>query len=834
MGAKTIEEKISTDLVRIAWQYTTDEFTTETGKFTIGKSICERLNTKNEIYDNIRQTYEKYINNSWKKRKKTNLVNEAIIDKKIKLLTQNLNCIPMSPSKAYEHIMTYMVEDSNIRAEVNLIDMPFKAYTDTLNDNRKTLEDIFYFLVLRAVQLSGNLNYQNIKEHIFGEKDVHKPNNDKEYSRFIIRGQPGIGKTALLNYLFSVYANCLKTCNIIWIRVDLNNATEFSNDLKSQLYSKYISTFCSKYLYKKSYKFDDNFIEEFRDDLTIRLEKRTETSKTDISSPANISQNFIDLLRKVYDKNQQKLNKEIEKVAKVSSFYNEHKLNDSFVNTCCEELMSYIQNKFDYGFIIIFDGLDSVTIDFAQVNRFMNWISSFDSITSNSSNIYNAVYISTMRDYSYVELYQRMNEQHIMSDIVEFQIKAQSLGDIMIARFKHFAKMLNKKGHSSSYDDVKNIFLNALEIIFDVLRVDYAKSENRDTNYIDYMFRKYREINNDNFRAAIRLYRELLIVLDSIFNNQSYNILKQNKLGYHSETKIKQKNWIILRLLLFGDINHLIYKNRTQFRLEGESPEKDIRNPNLISINNRSKAMIPNIFNFREFMYNVEGYFPKNLCKIRIIQYLMDQPGERCGLQEAINFYKNCYQYNIDDVRFETRDMIYNGIIVPDSNELDTLVNAIEGRNYIIILTGLGKLLIENILYHSIYYEVICDDTPIQLQFSHNIKPISRYDPELPKDSYLIRKTHQVIKFYLYLLRIEKEEKRRFRNNKNNKASDYDHKYKILDTGVEEAIKADMEKYLVGFMNSKREGPQWKFDFAKDWLDYFNVPEDKRDFGWKR
>ena len=128
---------------------------------------------------------------------------------------------------------------------------------------------------------------------------------------------------------------------------------------------------------------------------------------------------------------------------------------------------------------------------------------------------------------------------------------------------------------------------------------------------------------------------------------------------YRSLDFIKQfrgKKWRIKRLLIIGNKNYEAYQNKWQYKLSGD--------PTTLNIH----QYIPNIFNYFE-QIPISKHFPKNLLKLRILQFLKKQGG--CTIVTIIDFLRSVYidlaEVNLEDadklIRKETREMIFSGIL---------------------------------------------------------------------------------------------------------------------------------------------------------------------------
>jgi hypothetical protein len=174
-------------------------------------------------------------------------------------------------------------------------------------------------------------------------KDRSNPSKVSSRTRrdsiFFLVGDPGIGKTTFLNYLFSVNSEKLRNEKIIWIRLDLNDPTERKDDFATSFLLKTISILRDKY--SKEINFSDPNLRAFIfDKWAIDPEKSSITIK-DVDS---------------FFRRLQGLRK----------FNIDQQLDVSFIDI----ILDFLIEKLGYGFIFVVDGLDRVTLDSVRNERF--------------------------------------------------------------------------------------------------------------------------------------------------------------------------------------------------------------------------------------------------------------------------------------------------------------------------------------------------------------------------------------------------------------------------------------------------------------------------------
>ena len=776
-------------------------------------STAERLNNKKISGSNSGLRYKDYFKNN---KIAASSYSKKNIDGKLKILSEALCYIPMSPKKVKERRLTYVIDNEPDIADCDMIINDSDIHE--INSNKERANCIMSFWESRDRQLAG----QSVKSDKFV-----LPKDDFNLSRYILRGKPGVGKTAFLNYVFSIHAESLTKNNIIWIRTDLSKPRGSELGLRTQMYAKFIRIFCDFYLSAESFPFDDDFVNDLKYELVSQA-KELKTLKFRGKDPSQLAEDYVGLIGNIYDilkKRDQLPPKKRGRAPEVTSFYTEFGLTTQLANKFTEILMAYIQKRYKYGFILIFDGLDSVSMDYVQINIFQKWIGQLDGTSDNSSNMFKAVYITTMRDYSFIYLYMESASHKIRNDFKEFSIAPRNIFHVLWSRSEYASLLFSEKGLNINSNVIRNSYYNIIVILYNTLNIgDNIKDE---VLIAERCFSHFHDINNDNLRAAFRFIREFIYLLYNLSSDNVYENLTRRIIPEVLLNRMKVKEWEMVRLLLFGDATIRLYNNRIQFKDIKTEFDVDLSKPGLIEIDNHNRAVIPNIFNYREFAYDHGQLFLKNLFKLRVIQFLLQQKGSRAGVLEIINWYKSTFDYHGNDLRFEIREMIYNGVLTPECDELSVVNNEIHEGNYMVLLSGLGKSILSSIIYKSIYYEIICDDTPIQRDFTHYMTPISKWDRNVSSDQYIIVKTKMVIFFLFYLQKVEEAEKRIYLSIDGHKPSDYEKKYSIFTEKVKAAIISDIIGYINGYLKARTDrGLNWKKQFLYEWKKEFGFSDD--------
>lgn len=785
------------------WSTTDSYFRAMANDISIGRSSSERPNNIRQFYilqDNKQKKvdYAEYLKKNTSSSHYTSLIQP---DRRLFTIASIMNYIPMSIDNINDHKLTYIIDESNSGATISYWDIQKDEQPLYINKNRGYLECIMDYWINRAIQLAGRQ-----------PKCTYRlPNDQTEHTRFFLRGKPGVGKTALLNYLFSVFANRLiNRENIIWVRVDLNKHGSDVPNLKGLLCKKFLKIFCTQYLGNAKLGFDDLFLQNL-EELLLRKKRRSDPSKP-MHDPEMVKcyiemlEEIKEILWKSPDVGETKEQRKRRKGIDLTPIFYEFGLSDMHVNKLTDSLMSFIQDRNRCGYIFMFDGFDSVTLDYVQLNSFKKWASALEYTTNNSRHNYKALYVITIRDYSLLYLYEKNRKQKYQPKFIELRIQSQMMTEILRKKFELAEKRLKEVEYHVTKLQIENIVLNLMKAVYSALGIKPDPQICGTPGTLSYYLEHFRILNADNFRKAMRFFRVLLPGASYILGKKSLNELFVPNLAKNTKNLIKRKEWMIQGLLLFGDWKPKVYRNRIQFENPAPSINDEYKDSSLISIDDASKAVIPNVFNFREFITDAtSSKMPKNLFKLRVIQGLKER-GSRWGITDIIDWCCRNFGYDKEGLRFETREMIYNGLLEVEAPRLGSEVQlgCIEEKrlNYTIILTELGYTILQNLIQRSIYYEIVCDDTPIQMDFVDLIKPLSRFQSNLSLGEYLVDKTKAIINFYLYLRMVEDKEREHFEKGKD-KNNIFNKKWRIFTPKLEKSLKESMVKYLSSYLTKK-------------------------------
>lgn len=720
------------------------------------------------------------------------------LDKRLQYLYDKINYIPMSPNHKDDHMATYIIKKSRKRKIRNI-----EAYIDNmewieLNYSKEELEKIFKFWMEKSIEVSrrDKFNFSMFYHTVY-----------------LLIGDPGIGKTALLNYIFSVNANKMIRKNIFWIRIDLNNIDNLAIDIEIRKRLKFLKIFTAKYAYNTKRKMGENFMDEMQQYLISKLSEWEGGEKHFYEKCKVEVDDFMDLIKdlRMEQRNGSKLS--------VHTFIDQYDhLDKRKVSRLSGYIMEYLQTKFSYSFIIIFDGLDTVTLDSIQYKHYKRWVKKILTIVNNRQySAYRAVYIITMRPYSYIDLY--INQKSIIRDnrsIVKCLVRPYPLQEVVKKRFEYALTKIKKDkiGLPSSSEDFWNISNNLLDMINCSLHGLSVKEFQK-----DFIEKKYWEnpemdlfstITNGSLRATMRFLRTLIVVIGNELTREPYQKLA-SKRGYDGALKhISGKEWIITKVLIFGDRGSILYKSRIDYSNTGE-----------VQIHSRHNALIHNILNYNNCDLNhKQSMYPRNLLKLHALKIAKSL--KPLSIISLINELTKLYPEIEDElIRNDIRELIYNGLIYPQiENKEDQITLDELGAEYSIRITGSGKKMIENIINQFIYYEIIQDDSPISIRYVDDIEPLHRFDERKNLGEYLISKTRSVINFLLYLQKAEKNIADKYDEKKasNNYIKDIGFIYS--DQRVDKIIN-NLKEIISGYMNdlstSKRD------EYLEEWNQAFGV-----------
>jgi len=781
---KNTEEK-----VKDAFESIINEFSSVRKMYGTDWRYQERLNDME--YGKNDETYDEYLQNHKKTEKLPSLTN---LPEEMIIIHNGLNYIKMSPEKADEHRDTYVIEKSKyfqVNIEKHLVNPD-----DYLNRNDGFLKQTLHYWIKKAQVLA---EFDNLK---YGQKL-----KAQRLTTYYLLGQPGVGKTALLNYLFSTGAVDLLGKDVIWLRVDLNDPADSGLALEKRLFMKFIKIFCRFYLYERKQLLSKiDFFTELREYL-INISK-----KNNYFSDANdsiINYHIDEYLRLVKEFVPfAKLDKKIT----LNKLLEEYDVDLKLFVLLSGSLMTFLQNEYKYGYIIIFDGLDSVTLDRIQYETYCEWLNEFGSICDNTKKYYfKSVYIVSMRDYSFVQFYLNVLKENnrLKEEYSILKVRQKNFYSILSSRFNLIIKLLIDSGYSIKKTDLWNIKNNLIDIVNSCLYglsfADFSKQ------YIEYEKVKREEYDlitnlcSGNLRAVMRLFRHVIVMLGSIWGDKCFEYLS-NSTGHKGCLKhLDGKEWAIYRVLIFGDTGTNAYRCKISYDFGGNA-----------NIKHKNTALLPNIFNYKEIGENgIPATFPRNLLKLRVIQLLQDSGGKG-RMVPIVEELKKIYPDDSKTLRADVREMIYDGLLIPHRVEQTAFITFEKNNSdYPVKLTPLSYHIKNNIIKESIYYEIVCDDMPIDSKYSGKMQPINKYDSNINLGEYLIIKTFSIFFTLLYLQKIEITEQKQLENKKKPYWEE-----EIFSKTTIDSILSSVTNYVYKYLKTTRFEDEKKL-FIKNWDDYF-------------
>jgi len=781
MDQNTIEKK----LLEPAWNATTQEF--EVNAQQKRNHVCFGCTARlNHLPCGEYPSYIDYM----KANMTTKYLSDSLhFDPKLVEVLNAFHPIPLSKFKKQDHSDTYVIPDvaDHMAAEIQK-SLNTDSYI-TLNYSQARVTSLVSFWVKKAKSI---VNISNMPSEAQRGAALQQ-------TRYIILGKPGVGKTAFINYIFSKHSDDLERDKIIVIRVDLSDSSETHLNLEHKLNSKFLRIFATDYLNRYK-EFDSQFIRSFRDYLVKQLRDYAHpSSKTEEDLLVLQVSNFINVLNKLRSDQSLRLTS--------PEAWTVNGVDPTYGHLAASRLLEYLQRTHGYGYIFIYDGLDSVSIDHVRYSIYKSWLSQIKGATDNYHNRYTALYIVTMRDYSYIKAYADVVLFNAKQPFIRCRISPVSSEKILKRRFTYCSSNSKKSGNICGEQEVRILYNNIKKSLHMLLFPNIEYDNGKVLNQLQCT-------TNDNIRLEFRFIRELLLVIGTALGRNAYSLLTNQ--GHEAETieKLKRKKWHLYRVLLYGSANDPVYTNKIIYNQEGE-----------IDIVSRNKSVIPNIFNFRDVVNDTDECLSSYaLAKIRIIQYLTKVSNSPAYINDVIEWVSKFFRYSKDALRYETREMIYSGVIEPQLREED-LINA--NRNYKISVTGLGSFIIDRMLGESGYFEAVCDDTPINENFCTGIQRLSRFDTATSLSNYLIVKSKSVICFTLYLMALEEFQEARFDSIVKDYKLDLSYApFQIFTPEIIANLRGTIATYLSAYLN--RGGPDSAGKFCREWEQHFGLINEDR------
>lgn len=660
-----------------------------------------------------------------------NLPNPASFPVPLRYLYTYVNYIQMSPECGHFHEGAYVIPEGKGPEDFDkklLYEKPFN-----INSNYGTYLAWVNYLIKKARDLVG-----------YTKRDVL----DLMGTTLFILGDPGSGKTQLLNYTFSVYCDAFVENKIIWIRVNLNNVKNDDVDLERRLLYKFIRIIVGYYAWEEdSYRIDSGMMEKMKGTLTDRLRALYRNPNIERRFFELILDNFYKALRMI------KYNELNSEPYDLESIFRDYYISDDDRDVLIKEMRVYIQQQFNFGYIFMFDGLDNVTLDKIQVKIYDKWIESIISVAVNKENShFKAVYLITSRIYSFLskKITNIVSEKQGVPKICLTTISRHNFTEIIEKRFRYVIGKMEDEGITEipSEGEFQQIAQNLLDIVnltllgmsaaqYSLKYIDVFEDSNTKSDG-----NPFRQITNSNYRIAMRFLRLLIGHVANLLGENAYRILKLERGINHFLKYVEGKEWTFYRLLIEGHDGSEPYSNRIAYLEDGAA-----------FLRTGYRGIIHNLFNYNDKGYDGSKLIPRNLLKFHAIA-LLGKEG-KLSMNMLVNKLMEIYpELPRNLVQSDIDELCYNNIICPDRlSEQNLNSDDSEVSNYLVILSRSARFLSNRVLSKSIYYETVIDDTPIPAEFAMYLKPM-HYNDKTAKDDiegYLLLKTKSIYLFTLFI-----------------------------------------------------------------------------------
>ena len=704
----------------------------------------------------------------------------TIHDPFLKKIYNNINYIPMTPSNEKYFKKCYSINDiDDVELKKHGIRNTLKHDLRPLNFSKARLQEFFSLVVMKAVSL------------VKSDDDF-----DYDYCKYAIVGPPGIGKTTLINYLFSINYTVLNKKRLILLRVDLNDVSTSKSSLEERLYSKWMRIFAKYYFRNKidSGSFESKFTEWFRDTYyDYSFLKRYSTEQKE-----HVLDRYLTTLYTLHEDS----SSEYEFSIKTTNEYGDESQPGISSEDFClmsKLTLGFLQKKWGWGYIIVFDGFDSVSFDQIQYAEYERWCDEIKKLTVIKDNkLYKGVYLITLRDYSYLKFHYNRKQCEdydtctTLPSYITLYIDQQNLQEIIEKRFLY----LKMKCQYSAHNNLKRNLINLMYMCYMGSSPQSALKSTWE-NVTDLI----QDIFANNYRLFFRFLRELLLLTYATVGQESMDLLASEPEALEYLKRFRGIEWRVIQLFITGTTNIKPFRNRTKYDVYGQ-PKFDNATP-----------IIPNIFNFNEYScYTLEAgencnatkFENKILVKCRILQHLLAQNGQD-GIIDVFGWIRRTFRTHwLDELRFETRELIFSNLLRCNLDEADMENTDYLRTNYVLTTTRKTNV-IDRMLDLSIYYELVMDNTPIESRYARLFSPLHQVDRN-DIWSYLKEKTHYIALFLCYLMRVESEEFTRTQTDPETiEAMRYRETYLIFSDKRLAKIKEDIVRYLNGYLEERQE-----------------------------
>ena len=632
----------------------------------------------------------------------------------------------------YETIYSF---PTKLTENVDDIDFDFMSTNQemlVINKSKEISRGFISFICNKAIQLKKDDGLDSISN-----------------SKFFITGEVGVGKTAFLNYLFSLYHSELRKKNVIWIRVDLTKHYHGNATLEDSL------------------------------DFQIARIYRQHYMKSKVSKSNTRFENFI---RPFFQNEKDNLNQEIELNKALKDYYMpfDDKRTIPYNKNLQKSVKAYIEKY--YGVIYIYDGLDKVR----TTNDFDEKLDEVKNIINSEK--FKSVYIFVMRYESQQDLlykvfkYKELNQlSQLRGYGMSFRIVPSELSDIIDKRIdliKQHWKVFLKKNADEIFNKDIGDKLTRSEIYQLCENIKWLDSEALD-NYI-LVFKHYlsraltfdedntttiednsnnafgliEKIAGKNIRLDLQIIRECFTCfLESLeicdVSNESINEIGINLASYTEQLtnntnykqdlgKILSKHYRIVATLLRKKSSYV--HPFDYVRIKDNLERKTI-------LKSYETSYINNLF----YSINSDGLSDKYclLLKIRILQLLRIKP---IDIENIISEIKRNFPYNSVQIDYAIEELKHCDYISIKPNEFDN-------KNfYCYVITESGLNLIDKLIYDYNYIRIILDDIIIPKDYENNF--IDSHSELYQKDKIMwsIYQIKRVLNFVNLVYNVESRE----------------------------------------------------------------------------
>ena len=582
-------------------------------------------------------------------------------------------------------------------------------------------EDIRKFCNYLA-SLAQDMRIIDRKEASF---DVQKSEIYK-LSRIYCLGPQGIGKTTLLNYMFSSYSMLLFKKRVLWIRIDFNlRKQRYFNNLSDAILSQFSIIFHKFYL--KSY---ETHVPVDWKDVKYYMERNFG------NACAEDSENFRNL---TFELNV------FEQVSK------------QFIL----KFISYLREK-GWAFIFIIDGLDRTSLEQYDTDTWKSLTESLSDTIYDTQYI-KAIFILSLRYSSYKYLLEHFEDRWSISfnQHMAFYLYAKDLNKILMNKFlkaentiiDRKKKKIKTEKDKSKYDLIDYDFLKIFRNFILKISMNGLGLEENDA------YSKLLKISGYNYRIMFRCLQKVIEYFGWLIINHFFTYKGPKNLT-ELERDLDRKKYYVLKAFMMGNDLRKDYLSNYTYLFDG--------NTLVFKRQGYGRALAPNIINYIEKQTSESPWSSdqiRTLLKIRCIEYFLEM-GES-ELAGVVDYLSCVYRYDKSYILAEIEEMICETLIV--SSNIGTafrsdFVSQISKRlpldrslKEMFRVTSLGRHLYLHILNDVEYLGYAIQDVPIPKELSDKMMPINFFWRGVSTNEYVANKVYNVLIFVHSFLKFLEE-----------------------------------------------------------------------------